>query len=162
MTRGEERFVAEYLVDETASAAYRRAHPKCSEATAYTNGAAVLRKTHIQQAVADARRQQFLKAGMSGEEAAAIVANAARAEIGDYLAEADPIRTLPLDIRRRIKSITPTKYGRKIELHDAPHYALAIAKGLGVFTDSLQVSMSLEAIMAAANVVQREAAGSPA
>jgi len=148
LTPKEERFVAEYRVDENATRAYQRIHPRCCPATAQTEGPLYLRKPQIQQALAELRRLDFGKAGMGPEEAAAIVANAARGEMGDYVGEHDPIRKMSLDIRRRIKSITPTKYGRRIELHDAPHYALAIAKGLGVYTDTLEVSKSLAEIVA--------------
>jgi len=161
LTPKEERFLAEYRVDENATRAYQRIHPRCQPATAQTEGPLYLRKPQIQQALAELRRLDFVRAGMGPEEAAAIVANAARGEMGDYVSDTDPIKQLPLDIRRRIKSITPTKYGRRIELHDAPHYALAIAKGLGVFTDALEVSVSLEALVARATELQRtrEAAG---
>lgn len=161
LTAREQRFVEAYVADPNAHAAYKLAHPRCSDRTAYTNGAAVLRKTHIQQALDAERRAQWVRRQMDGDEALARIANVARGDIGDVLPESDRLKLLPEDVRRRIKSIRETKYGREIVLYDALHANEVIAKATGKLKETVRVE-NLEDIMARANQLAREQAVSGA
>lgn len=158
LSRREEVFVAAYLVNPSAAAAYREAHPRCSEATSQTNGPGVLRKTHIQAALAAGRRAQWLRLQMDGDEALARIANIARGDIGEVLPENDRLRLLPEEVRRRIKSVRETKYGREIVLYDALHATEVIAKATGKLKDIVRVE-NLEDIMARANALAAAGAG---
>lgn len=157
LTPSEERFVAAYLDNDNASEAYRIAHPRCSDRTSQTNGPLVLRKTAIQDALAEARRARWVRLQMDGDEALARIANVARGDIGDVLVDGDRLKSLPEDVRRRIKSIRETKFGRVVELYDAMHANEVIAKATGKLKDTVRVE-NLEEIMARANALAREQA----
>lgn len=84
---------------------------------------------------------------MTGEEALERLTVFARADIGCVLDPEDPIAKLPADVRATVKSITPNRYGRRIELHDSMRATELLAKAGGKLKDIVQVE-SLEALIA--------------
>lgn len=140
---------------------------KAYEAAGFTanrfNAARLLAQEEIGEAVKE-RVDELARVArgdvMDGAEALRHLTRIGRSDIGAVLHPDDPIAKLPEDVRRTIKTVRPTKFGRVIELYDALSANLAIAKGTGTLSDrhEVHVKHTLEDIVAGAALPQSSSA----
>jgi hypothetical protein len=124
-------FVNEYLQCWNATEAAKRAG--YSAKTAYSVGYELLRIAEIAEAI-----DERIKANtMSADEVLWRLAEIARTNIYDFVTE-NGVRWDNIKKRGHlIKSITPTKDGTKLEVHDQVQALLSIGKHLRLFSDVL-------------------------
>lgn len=136
LTNKQQAFVDAYLGCLNGAEAARRVSPRAKrpDQIAYE----YLRKPEIAEAI----RAGLTKRAMASEEVLARLSEHARADVRDLFTfdEAGQIaglnlsRSAPLHL---IKSITPTKYGTKIELHDAQAALGQLGRHHGLFVDKI-------------------------
>lgn len=83
---------------------------------------------------------------MDGDEAMGRMTLFARSDIGKVLGPNDPLSRLPENVRLTIKSVADTKFGRRIELHDALRAVETIAKASGRLKDHHQHEYEFKAV----------------
>jgi len=115
------------------------------------NAARMTTKDHIAAAIEELRAAREQELVMDGREAKERLTLFARGNMRKFLPAADPLQTLTDDDLALIKSITPTKYGRRIELHDPVRCTELMAKIAGALKETVKVEHSLEDILAASN-----------
>jgi phage terminase small subunit len=119
LRKADQHFVLEYLSNGyNATAAFARAHPNVTRASAAVEGWKLLRTPKIAAVLKreEARRWKTLE--MNGEEAVALISAAARADIAEAFDDAGnmlPVRQWPKRLRMAVKSL---KDGQ-VTLHDA-------------------------------------------
>lgn len=160
LTAKELLFVAAYCGAALGNAtkAYALAGFKGTGSVARSNACNLLAKDRVAKAVGAglAKRVEQLSV-MDGEEALQRISRFARADIRAVLGDDDPIAQLPADVACLIKSVTPTRYGRRIELYDALRANELVAKASGKLRElhDVRVTRSLEDILAEANAAEQ-------
>lgn len=113
LTDAERLFVAEYLIDDNATRAYRAIHPDCTYRTARSEGSRFVAKPNIREEIRAARAIQLRDARITADR---VLEELARIAFADYLLAVDrdtgnllePHR-IPIQTRRAIKSVTVTR-----------------------------------------------------
>lgn len=123
------------------------------------NGSRLIAKDYIAAAVAKRVRQRVEKLIMDGDEALERISRFARADIRKLFPPESRIAQLPDEIALCIKSITPNRYGDRLELYDAQKAAETMAKVAGKLKETVKVEHALEDILAAANELEGEQKG---
>lgn len=142
LTLKEQAWAEAYLETYNKTEAARRAKYKGNDATLSIVGYENYRKPKIQAYL----KTRLQEAVMSADEVLKRFAEEARLNIAEFLIP----ETLNIDPKKvhekghLVKSITPTKYGPKIELYDSQSARLNLGKELGLFTDRHIVEMKLE------------------
>mgnify|MGYP001573793965 CR=1 FL=1 len=129
LTRKNQVFIEEYLVCWNASEAARQANYKHPT----VQGPRLLGKVVIQERI----RERMREMAMTSDETIKRITEQASANISDFVDLIEKGGRLELaginweEVKRRghlVKSITPTQFGIKLELHDAQTALLAMAK----------------------------------
>lgn len=133
-------FIAEYLKDFNATQSAIRAG--YSKKTSYSIGQELLKKPEIKKII----RQELDNRLMCADEVLLRLANMARINVNEFIDDDGEIR---IDKVKKyghlVKSITPTKFGIKIELHDNKSALDSIDKYHALFTDvTVKVERELE------------------
>lgn len=154
LTPRELLFVEAYIgvAGLNASEAYRLAGFQCAPESVGPNAGRLIKKDRVAKAV-QARlsvRVQQLRI-MDGDEALMRITAFARADIRKLFPPESPIAKLPDDVAACIKSVTPNKYGTRIELIDPLRASELMAKVAGRLKETVKVEHTLEEIMALAN-----------
>lgn len=147
LTEKEEMFVAVYLQTFNASEAASQAFDCGSRTNAGTVGYKLLKQPYIKKRV-----DEYMKARhMEAAEAVARITEIARGDVSrfivnrTYIVGGQPVTKAEVDIDLikeaglgfLIKSITPTRYGDKVEFHDSMQALQMIGKYLGVLTEKV-------------------------
>lgn len=129
-------FALEYLANgNNATAAYRAAHPKCSQRTAEVNGSRLLRKAEVAAFIKHEMNGRVERLRMDADEALLGISNIARADVrrlfssdGNIL----PMRLWPTDVADAVKDLRSTPFGLELKLHDRlkAYELMAIAAGM--------------------------------
>jgi hypothetical protein len=132
LTPKQHRFVAEYLANGlNATRAYLASHPHCrSQAAAAVGGHRTLRSAKVQRAIAAAQADRFQRLKMDGDEAMALLAVIARANLADAYDERGkllPFPQWPLTLQLAVKSVK----GSCITLLDGLKACELIARAAG-------------------------------
>ncbi len=151
LTAKQAAFVEAYADCLNATEAARRAGYK----TPHPEGSRLLRNATVRAAVDAALAERTLP---KSEVLARLTAHA-RADVRDLLNYDDEGNVTGLRLHRDaplhlIKSITPTRYGDKIELHDSQAALLKLGEAYGVFRD--RIADGLDAIAAAARSLDQK------
>lgn len=158
-TRKENLFVAEFLANgSNATAAYKATHPRASQATAEANAHKLLKKPRVVAALAVETKARLARLQMDGDEALVLNTLIARADIRRFYGPTGrllDIREWPDDVALVVKSISETKYGKKLELYDKQH---AVDNALKIHK-LLKDSVGAELMEASAGLIQRLLAG---
>jgi hypothetical protein len=97
---------------------------------------------------------------MDGDEALERITALARVDVRKMFPPDSPIAQLPDDVAIAVKSVTPTRYGLRIEVYDALRANELMAKSAGRLKDQVKVDApTLAELMAAAN--ETRAVGAP-
>jgi phage terminase small subunit len=130
-----QHFVLEYLANGyNATAAYARAYPTASRKTAAVEGWRLLRSPALRNIIAHEERKRWKRIQMDGDEALALISEAARADIADCYGEDGtllPVRQWPKRIRRSVRSIRPGPNGDTVQLYDALRARELMAQSAG-------------------------------
>lgn len=146
--REEKAVVAYMLTNGNAAEAYRLAGFKGGR----HNAARFFRKARAQEAIA-AKMARLIA---SGDEALARLTLYLRVDIRRAFPDDKWLAALPDDVAATIKSVTPTKHGRRVEFYDALRAAQLLAQADGRLKETVQIEHSLEEIIAQANHVVLE------
>lgn len=119
-----EHFLREYDANGgNGTRAYLAAHPNCSSRkAAAVEAGRILRKPNIQARLRERDEARWKRVGMTGDEAAALVAADARADIRELYDDRGnllPMQAWPDSIARSVKAIRPGKDGTSIVLNDS-------------------------------------------
>jgi len=125
------------------------------------NAARLTTKDHIKAAIDEGLEERRRRLVMDDREAKERLTQIARGSIKPFLHPDDPllkcdaagVRLISDAELALIKSITPNRYGRKIELHDPVHCTELMAKIAGALKDTVKVEHTLEDIVAGAFMV---------
>jgi phage terminase small subunit len=123
LTAEQQRFVHEYDANGgNGTQAYLAAYPECKSVNAAAvNASKLLRNTKIREPINTLAAARFKRLQMSGDEALALEALSARADIRELYDEHGkllPIAAWPDSIARCVKSIRPGPFGDTIVLED--------------------------------------------
>lgn len=140
----EEAFVAAYIGNGgNATRAYLEIHPDVARTTAAAEGWKLLRNPQIRKAVDEARAERLEALQMGADEAMALIAVSARADIADAYDENGkvlPVQQWPETLRLAVKSIRPGVDGKDIiTLHDGLHARSLIAASHGKLKATLEL-----------------------
>ena len=117
------------------------------------NAARLWRKPRIQAAL----KAKLAARIMAGDEALAMLSLQARFDIRKLFPADSKIAQLPDDVALAIKSVYMTKYGQRIEFHDAQRAAELLAKAGGKLKETVKVEHTLEDILARSYRVEAQA-----
>jgi phage terminase small subunit len=133
-------FAIEYVKDFNGTRAAERVGYQQDDSVLAVTASRLLRKAKIQNKI----RELLTANVMSAEEVLWRFAQEARLSISDFIIQKNGSFELNWSNIRKygylIKSITATRYGPKIELHDAQKARELIGKHFGLFTDKIEVS----------------------
>ena len=135
LTDKEERFIDEYMVDLNATQAYLRSHPGVEENSAATLGGRLLRKVEIQEKISARKAARSKRLEITADRVVRELGKVGFSNIADFIEwdvlnemnhEGLPIRVNRVWLKKGIKksksavvdSISETKHGIKIKLHD--------------------------------------------
>lgn len=135
-----------------ASEAYRIAGFDSKPESVGPNAGRLIKKDQVADAI---RARLALKVYqisiMDGDEALSRISTFARADIRKLFPPGSPIANLPDEVAACIKSVTPNKFGTRIELIDPLRASELMAKVAGRLKETIKVEHTLEEIMALAN-----------
>lgn len=158
MTRKQQRFIEEYLIDLNAAQAAIRAG--YSPHTASEQGAQLLGNLNIKAAVDKAIAERSRRTGVNADRIIRELARIAFAKIDDVI-DLDTIRikrNISEDNRAAIMSIKrrDTEYGqeREVKMHDKSKALEMLSRHLGMFNDKLQLKNALPVIICGENDLQ--------
>lgn len=119
-----EHFLREYDANGGNGArAYLAAHPGCSSRrAAAVEASRILTRPNIQARLRELAEAKWKRVAMNGDEAAALVAGDARADIRELYDDRGnllPIQAWPDSIARSVKAIRPGKDGTTVVLNDS-------------------------------------------
>ena len=143
LTKKQRVFIEEYLQCWNAAEAARRAG--YSERTARTQGSKLLTKVDIVEAI----QKRIEEKAMSADEVLVRLADQARVSLDDFVTiygtgKSEWNLDLPKIIREGnshlIKSLTPTQYGLKVELHDKQKALELLGRHHKLFTDKTEIT----------------------
>lgn len=135
-----------------ATEAYRLAGFKSTPEGASSNAWRVMGKDRVQQELSrrlSLRRLELRGSVATDDEVLARATARARGDIRKLFAEDDPLAKLPDDVAVTVKAVTPTRYGRRIELYDAHRDDELLLKVSGKLTQrhEVKVTRALEDIL---------------
>lgn len=135
-----------------AAKAYELAGYKTTGAASRANASRMLTRERIAAAIA-ARLSERVKAMriMDGDEALEGISNMGRVDIRKCFPESSQIAQLPDEVADAVKSVTPTKFGYRIEMYDKLRARELMAKAGGKLKETMVVEHKLEDILARAN-----------
>lgn len=144
LTDKQRAFVEHYLVSWNASDAARQA----GYAQAHSQGPRLLENVGVQAEI----QSRFAALKMTADEVVTRLTEHARADIrevftieqdedGTEHADLDLVRLMRSSASRLVKSVTYTKYGPKVELHDAQAALVDIGKIHGLFKDVVEIKI---------------------
>lgn len=135
-----------------AAKAYELAGYKTTGAASRANASRMLTRDRVAAAI-QAQLGARVKALriMDGDEALEGISSMARVDIRKCFPPGSLIAKLPDDVADAVKSVTPGKYGYRIEMYDKLRARETMAKVAGRLKETVKVEHSLEDIMAAAN-----------
>ena len=151
MNKKQRVFVEEYLQCWNATEAARRAG--YSERTARTQGSKLLTKVDIAEEIS----KRISEIAMSADEVLVRLAEQARVSLGDIVTiygkgkdawYLDLPKVIEEGKGHLIKSLVPTQYGLKVELHDKQKALELLGRHHQLFTDKLDVTSGGEKIKA--------------
>ena len=148
LTSKQALFVEAYLECWNATEAARRAGYQGNDIVLASVGYKLVRKGQISQRI----KERIQAACMSTDEALGILAQQARFDPGDYLKLDGEYPCVDLALLKKagltsiIKSITPTRYGARVEFYDTQAALEKILRAGGVYKDNLDVTSGGEAI----------------
>lgn len=131
-------FIEEYLKCWNATEAARRVgykHPN-------TQGPRLLLDVSVQEEV----KRRLTEIAMDADEVLTRLSQQARTDLGPFISKTDDGLNLDweklkeADLTYLVKSLTPTRYGTKIELHDAQAALVHLARSHGMFKDRVDVT----------------------
>ena len=160
-------FVLEYLSNgQNVTAAYDAAFPGCKRTTCASEGWKLLRKPEIAAVIQAEQTERCKRLKMDADEALALIAIRARADIGklfDEQGELLPINQWPEDIRLCVKSIKPGPFEYTVTLHDSLRAAELMAQAAGALKHDVQVNhaFDLEAYLVSKSESLRDLGDSP-
>lgn len=133
-----------------ATEAYRLAGFEASPRTIRAHASRLGSKSNVSAAIAVklAAKVQRLQVADDAEVLARVTMRA-RGDIRKLFSEDDPLAKLPDDVAATVKAITPTRYGRRIELYDAHRDDELLLKVSGKLTQrhEVKVTRALEDIL---------------
>jgi hypothetical protein len=138
LTAKQRLFAAEYLANGlNATRAYLASHPNCrSQAAAAVEGHRTLRNPKVQRVIAAEQASRFARLKMDGDEAMALLAVIARADLVEAFdletGAMLPAHQWPLTLRLAVKSFSIKR--RSITLHDGLKACELIARAAGRLT----------------------------
>lgn len=135
-----------------AAKAYELAGYKTTGAASRANASRMLTRPRIEAAIA-ARMAERVKAMriMDGDEALEGISNMGRVDIRKCFPPESSIAKLDDETADAVKSITPTKFGYRIEMYDKLRARELMAKVDGRLKETVKVEHSLEEILARSN-----------
>lgn len=136
-----------------ASEAYRLAGYEGAPESVSANAARLIGSDRVHQAVAARTAALAARLGpiMDGDEALTRISTFARGDIRKLFPPESRIAQLPDEVAACIKSITPNKFGMRIELIDPLRASELMAKVSGRLKETIKVEHTLEEIMSLAN-----------
>jgi hypothetical protein len=142
-----------------AAKAYELAGYKTTGASCRANASRMLTRERVASAVA-AKLSARVKALriMDGDEALEGISTMARVDVRKLFPPDHQIAKLPDDVADAIKSVTPTKYGPRIELYDKLRARELMAKAAGRLKETVTVEHTLEDILALSHRLEEGAA----
>lgn len=135
-------FIEEYPIDFNATRAAERAGYSGNDNVLAAQGSRLLKNAKVAEAIS----QRLRESAMLADEALAILADQARADLGPFIVVdkgdvgIDIKKLKEAGLAHLIKSITPTRYGTKIEFYDKQYALNLILKAHGAFTESLDLT----------------------
>lgn len=138
-----------------ASEAYRIAGYKGTAESVSANAARLKGSDRVARAIAARTALRVRKLIMDGDEALERISMFARADIRKLFPEGSALRNLPDDVAVCIKSVTPSKYGTRLELIDPLRANELMAKVAGRLKETVKVERSLEDILSEVNALER-------
>lgn len=166
LTNRQAAFVREYVQSWNATDAARRAGYSGSDGTLRAIGSENLTKPNVDAAIKAAIQTNI----MTQEEAMSRMSEIARGEYARYIRNASEvvsddgkaitINLVQVDIEAMtrdgkahlIKSITPTRYGNRIEFYDMQSALETILKATGAFKEQLDLNVNAGEIIVVAGV----------
>jgi hypothetical protein len=147
--RSQEAFCLEYLANGyNASKAYKASHPGCrSDGTARVEGHRLLTNPNIRQFLDEERRARNERLRLTGDEAMALLAMMARANIGDLYDEDGnllPVPHWPDSVRRAVRSVRHGRTGTTVTMCDALRACELIAIATGRLGPPARVVPSID------------------
>ena len=145
LTSKRQVFIEEYLKCWNASEAARRAGYR---GKANVVGPRLLANVSIKEKI----EQRIKELVMETDEVLLRLADQARTDMGPFVIEGDDNLILDWEklkeagLTHLVKSLTPTRYGTKIELHDAQAALVHLARSHGMFKDRVDVTSGDEPI----------------
>lgn len=159
LTDKQKRFIDEYVIDQNATQAYKRAGYKVrSAASAHACAAKLLRNATLRAEIDKRLAALAVKTRMTAEEAWAESRCIAASDIGDIIdmtgpePRLKPVNQIPASARRAIKSVKVKRYlegsgenAREVEVMeftfwDKPGQIVARLKALGELRDTLELT----------------------
>ncbi len=147
LSRKQQRFVDEYLIDLVAAKAYQRAYA-CSDAVAETNGPRLLRNARIQAGIEQRRLLLAIRTGVTPERVLEELARLGFSDMRKFTKWGpDGVRlndsdALADDDARCVAEVsqTTTEGGGslKFKLHDKVAALTQIGRHFGMFTDKIE------------------------
>ena len=139
LTPAQEYFVRCYVANGgNGTRAYLESHPKANNPTAAREAWRLLRMPKIRAEVDARRGERFKRLEMEGDEAVALLAMRARADIADAFDDAGkllPVEQWPESLRLCVKEVD----GEKVRLHDALKAAELVAVATGRLRSAVDV-----------------------
>jgi phage terminase small subunit len=108
LTPSEERFVANYLIDNNATRAYHESYPGCTYRTASVSGCHLIAKHNVAAEIREGQAALLRRFKMNAEEAIQELLRCAFADPADWFDSHDnllPLRRIPIHARRAISSV---------------------------------------------------------
>lgn len=150
LTPKQQRFVAEYLKDLCATAAYRRAGYRAAGHAAEVNAAKLLRNTEVQNAIALAEKERAARVKIEADNVLRELARIAFSDMRDFVdwgpegVRLKPSAELGDDDAPCVAEVTQTstEHGGSIrfKLHSKTEALRDLCRHLGLLKDKLEVS----------------------
>lgn len=145
LRNGQRIFVAAYLGNGgNGTRAYLAAHPGVKLSTARAEAVRVLAEPSVRDAIEAGRADMLKRHEMAGDEAIALLALRARADLAEALDEEGkllPLAQLPTAIRLCVKEVRRDAKGRRVlVLHDALKATELMARATGRLKDAVDLT----------------------
>lgn len=143
LTNKQKAFIEHYLETWNATEAARRAGYKGNYNTLGVVGFENVRKPKIAEAI----KKRLAEKAMSADEVLSRLADQARASVADFISDDDGEIDLVAvkKMGHLVKSVTRTRQGLKLELHDAQAALVHIGRHHALFKDKVEHSWREEA-----------------
>jgi phage terminase small subunit len=123
LTPPQAQFVAEYLIDNNGTRAWRATHPECKgDRAAAACASRALTDANVRGAVSAGRKAQHKRLQMEADEALMLISQDARADptqLFDDDGQLLPIQQWPESVRRSLKSIKFKEHGIEVTMNDS-------------------------------------------